>query len=129
MAGEIGYPDWVGNFDATYDVGKWSLFYSARYVGNTSNVDHFGNQAQTYYGRPVVYILTTHPVFYSNISVSREMPWNSTVRLGVSNVFDKEPPFVTSLSGEYSTLGNVPLDGSQYDLFGRTFFINVTKKF
>jgi iron complex outermembrane receptor protein len=131
IAGEIGSPNWVGNFDANYEIGKWSFFYSARYIGNSSNRDHFGTRTPTYYGLPVSYVISTKPVFYSNLSVSRELPWNSTVRLGVSNLFDKDPPSVTSgrRSGETQNLGNVPLDGSQYDLIGRTFFVNFTKKF
>ena len=32
-------------------------------------------------------------------------------------------------AGEYGTVGDVPLDGSNYDFFGRTFFVNVTKAF
>jgi outer membrane receptor protein involved in Fe transport len=50
------------------------------------------------------------------------------VRLGVSNLFDEDPPFVTVLSGEYDAVGNVPLE-SQYDFFGRTVFLNITKSY
>ena len=99
-----------------------------RYVGDTSNVAHFGNQAKTYFGQPVRYVLTTDSVRYSSVSVSRDLPWGMNARLGVSNLFDQNPPFVTPLQRiQYSR--NVPFDGSQYDFFGRTVFVNFTKKF
>jgi iron complex outermembrane receptor protein len=127
--GEIGNPEWVGNLDVTYDIGKWSLFYGLRYVGGTSNVAHFGAQAQLYFQQPVRFVLTTDAYVYSNISVSRDLPAGMNLRLGVSNAFDQKPPFVTGQSGEYNAIGNVPLDGTQYDFFGRTVFVNLTKKF
>jgi iron complex outermembrane receptor protein len=127
--GEIGNPEWVGNLDVTYDLDKWSFFAGFRYVGETSNVSHFGNQAQTYYGRPVNYVLSTDSEIYTNLSISRDLPWGLNARVGVSNAFDKKPPFVTALSGEYNTIGNVPLDGTQYDFFGRTVFVNLKKTF
>ncbi|MEP7210010.1 MAG: TonB-dependent receptor [Alphaproteobacteria bacterium] len=127
--GEIGNPQWVGNVDVTYELDKWDFFLGLRYVGDTSNAEHFGSQPQTYFGQPVRYVLNTDAVWYTDISVSRELPGNLTARLGVSNVFDQEPPQVTTIANEYSTIGNVPLDGSQYDFFGRSIFLNVTKKF
>jgi iron complex outermembrane receptor protein len=129
VSGEIGNPEWVGNLDFTYDLDKWSFFAGFRYVGDTSNVDHFGNQAPTYYGRPVNYVISTDSQTYTNLSVSRDLPWGLNARVGVSNVFDKKPPFVTALSGEYNAIGNVPLDGTQYDFFGRTVFVNLKKTF
>ena len=51
--------------------------------------------------------------------------------LGVSNLFDEEPPKLTTLgatSGENVTVGNSAFY-SQYDWVGRNFFLNLTKKF
>jgi iron complex outermembrane receptor protein len=51
------------------------------------------------------------------------------VRLGVANLFDEEPPRLTTLNlGEVTTIGNSAFY-SQYDWIGRRFFLNVTKKF
>lgn len=128
--GQEGDPKWIGNFDATLDIAPFSFFWGVHYVGATSNFDHYGDQPQTYHGLPVRYVLSTDEVFYHNISVSVEPDEGLTVRLGVSNLFDTEPPFVTgALSGEYSTVGNVPVTGGQYDFFGRTIFLNASKSF
>jgi len=128
--GWIGDPKWVGNLDATLNTGPWSIFWGMRYVGETSNVDSFGGQPQTYRGADVRYVLQTDPFLYHNMSVGREFEGGFGVRVGVSNVFDTQPPSVTTdLSGEYNFVGNAPLDGGQYDFFGRTVFVNLTKTF
>jgi iron complex outermembrane receptor protein len=126
--GMAGYPKWVGDLSFTLDHGPWSFFYGVRYVGGTSNVDHFGDQPQTYYGTPAVYKLTTEPVVYHDLSVSRKLPKGFEVRLGVANLFDEAPPAVTGLSGEYDRIGNSAFY-SQYDWVGRRFFINLGSKF
>ena len=54
------------------------------------------------------------------------MQWKSDsygVTLGVRNLFDKEPPQISS--GAYNRVGNAPLY-SGYDYLGRSFFINVS---
>ncbi len=126
--GLAGDPEWVGNFDATLKTGPFEFYYGLRYVGETSNVEHFGSQAQTYQFQPVRYVLSTDSVVYHNVSVAVEPDEGLQVRLGVSNVLDEKPPLVTALSDEFDTVGSVALY-SQYDFFGRTVFLNVTKKF
>jgi iron complex outermembrane receptor protein len=126
--GLAGDPEWVGNFDATLKTGPFEFYYGLRYVGETSNVARFGSQAQTYQFENVHYVLSTDEVIYHNISVAIEPDEGLNVRLGVSNVLDEKPPLVTDLSSEFDTVGSVALY-SQYDFFGRTVFLNVTKKF
>jgi len=46
----------------------------------------------------------------------------------VRNFADKEPPTISPGAGIYNTVGNAPLY-SGYDYFGRTFFVNLSKKF
>jgi iron complex outermembrane receptor protein len=127
----IGDPKWVGNFNATLDMSPFSFFYGLRYIGETSNEDSYGAQPQTYRGQNVNYVLSTDAVVYHDLSVSVEPDEGLIVRLGVSNVLDEEPPQVTGeLSGEYQTVGNIPVgDASQYDYFGRTVFLNISKSF
>lgn len=128
--GQEGDPKWVGNFDATLDMAPFSFFWGVRYVGETSNEGHFGAQPQTYHGLPVRYVLSTDSILYHNVSVSVEPDEGLTVRLGISNLFDTKPPEVTgALSGEFNTVGNIPVAGGSYDFFGRTVFLNVSKSF
>ena len=126
--GLAGDPEWVANFNASLTIGDFDFFYGLRYVGETSNVERYGSAAQTYQFENVRYVLSTPEVVYHNISVGIEPDEGLLVRLGVSNLLDEAPPLVTALSGEFSTVGNVPLY-SQYDFFGRTVFLNITKQF
>ncbi len=49
-----------------------------------------------------------------------------TLRVGVSNIFDKAPPLVDS--NEVFAISNTPI-GNGYDLDGREFFMSVAKRF
>ena len=64
---------------------------------------------------------------YHNVSLQRTFgDWSA--RAGVSNLFDEHPPAVTGISGEYNTVGRSAFY-SQYDWFGRRFFVNVVRTF
>jgi iron complex outermembrane receptor protein len=76
----------------------------------------------------VVYVLDTPEVFYHSLSIGYE--WEDlgvSARAGVRNVFDKKTPIVSANAGYYRQ-GNSVIE-SQYDLFGRTFFVNLSKTF
>jgi len=131
-AGESGNPDWVGNLNSTFTAGPLSVFWGVRYVDSTSNLDDFTeanpNQPYTFLGQPVNYVLSTPPRFYHSLSVGYEFPeWGVNARVGVRNVFDETPPMVSSNAG-YLRQGNSVIE-SQYDLYGRTYFINLSKSF
>jgi iron complex outermembrane receptor protein len=128
--GESGEPQWVGNLNFTFESGPWSAFWGIRYVDATSNVEPYteaNGTNWTFLYQPANFKLYTEPMYYHNISVAYEFPWDVTGRLGVSNVLDEEPPIVSSNAG-YARLGNAVIE-SQYDLLGRTVFVNFTKKF
>jgi iron complex outermembrane receptor protein len=127
--GEAGRPEWVGEVSATLDRGPWSMFWGVDFIGETSNIESYGGNTGTYFGTPVTFKLETEQTTYHNVSLSRELPFDTTVRLGVSNLFDEHPPAVTTLGlGEYSTVGTSAFY-SQYDWLGRRFFVNFNKKF
>jgi len=127
--GEFGDPKWVGEVSATLERGPWSLFWGVDFIGKTSNIDSFGGNTGTYLGTPVTFKLKTEDTTYHNVSLSRELAFDITVRAGVSNVFDEQPPAVTTLNlGEYNTVGTSAFT-SQYDWLGRRFFVNFNKKF
>lgn len=132
FTGEAGRPEWVGEVSLTLDRGPWSLFWGADFIGETSNVNSFGGTTGGYVGSPgvpVTYKLETEQTVYHNVSLKRDLPYDMSIRVGVSNVFDEHPPAVTTLNlGEYSTVGTSAFY-SQYDWLGRRFFVNFNKKF
>lgn len=127
--GEFGEPEWVGEVSATLDRGPWSLFWGVDFIGETSNVESYGGNTGTYLGAPVTFKLDAEQTTYHNVSLSRELPFEVTVLFGVSNLFDEAPPALTTLNlGEFQTVGTSAFT-SQYDWLGRSFFVNVNKKF
>jgi outer membrane receptor protein involved in Fe transport len=133
LNGLVGDPDWVGRLNLTYDRGPWSFFWGVNFIGSSSNDAHYFDSnpfPQTYRGEPVDIVLETDTVIYHAASISREFEnVGINARLGVSNLFDEEPPRLTTLNlGEVNTIGNSAFY-SQYDWLGRRFFLNVTKTF
>jgi len=74
--------------------------------------------------------LTAEARTYHHTSVSRQFASGLTARLGVANVFDEEPPRMSSYTtgAEVSVLGQVAFY-SQYDWYGRRYFLDVSMAF
>lgn len=144
--GETGSPKWAGeaNFTWISPGKKWTVFYGVDFIGKTSEVPDFlednggdpcidsvnivtGEELRGRYCPD----LTTPATWYHNVSVSRAIGDRDEfeLTLGVANLFDTRPPRVSTLNGgQIATIGQVPV-ASQYDLLGRRFFLNVTRKF
>ncbi len=130
-AGQAGHPDWVANLNTTLQRDLWSFFWGVTYVGETSNYESFGTSTAGWYGDEEVFLdLIGEATMYHSFSVSREFDGGYTARLGVANAFDQEPPRLSAFGtgSEVSVLGGVAFY-SQYDWYGRRFFLDVTKAF
>lgn len=131
--GLAGDPKWVGNLIFTGTKGPWSATWGIRGVGGTSNVEDNGGSTITFFtGLPdeVEYDIDIEipAVFYHNVSLARELPNGFTARLGVSNLFAKDPPSISNVGSNINVVGASPFF-SQYDWEGRRVFFQVTKKF
>jgi iron complex outermembrane receptor protein len=123
--GEMGEPKWTGRVSATLQYGPWSGSWVTNIIGEASNYDSYGGNTATVYGKEVRVVLDADDVFYHNASVAYNFDNGLNLRVGVSNVFDEEPPRLTTLNlGEVSTQGNSAFY-SQYDWEGRTIFANI----
>ena len=127
-----GQPEWVATLNTTYKQGPYTVFYGIRYVDATSQATEFFLQnptlPYTQYGEEIRYQFSTPPIFYHNASVSYDLDdLGLTTQIGVRNLFDQDPPNVSQGVG-FLRVGNKAIE-SQYDLYGRTFFVNVSKKF
>jgi iron complex outermembrane receptor protein len=133
--GTAGSPNWVGNLNSQFTSGPWTVFWGLRYVDATSNWAFFQRTnpipatGYKFLGDPVTYQLSTPPKFY-NLSASYDFGnLGLTARFGIRNVFNELPPKVSNIAGSgFITEGNSEIE-SQYDLFGRTYFVNLSKKF
>ena len=133
--GEAGEPKWVGEVNLILSKNDWRAFWGMNIVGPTSDeqdfIDDNGNLCltSTVVG-PYCVDLVADATVYHNFSLTKELDsWRFT--LGMSNVFDTRPPRVTTdgfNQAEISTFGQMPFV-SQYDVFGRRVFANISKSF
>lgn len=130
LNGQVGDPDWVGYLNLTLDRGPWTYFWGMNFIGSSSSTSENDGNTATYRDETVRVVLKTDDVVYHSASVTREFEQSGiTARLGVANVFDEEPPQVTTLNlGVLDTVGKSAFY-SQYDWIGRRFFLNLTKEF
>jgi len=123
FVGYIGRPYMVGLFDASLERGNWTYSWQGIYTSGTSDKDL--DPYFTYQGYENAWRQTkVHAQLRHSVSVGYDAG-KLGITFGIRNVFDQTPPLVsTGVGGVYSgaRVGNVPLDASQYDWFGRTYF-------
>jgi len=156
--GEPGYPEWtafIRNYIAFGDWNAtWQVSYKSRVDQDPDSLDEWGSavgepdltatpveQLDGSLVYPKVYADTCYGPDYGdtlcrdvgfiksqvvhNISLYYRAD-TYTVGFGVRNVFDKAPPRVDGT--EVSSYSNVPI-GYGYSLFGREYFLNISKSF
>ncbi len=100
--------------------GDWTYSWEGRYTSST-DVSQYYDATFNYFG----YENATRDIkakwqFRHSVSVGYDKDkWG--ILFGIRNLFDQEPDTISS--GLFTRKGNVPLAGSQYDWFGRTFFL------
>ena len=141
--GEVGQPDWIGNFNANYAIGNFQLSYGLDVIGGANDEEDVRNSV----GNGDICFPSTlrsedgtapidacpisklDPQFYHDISATVGLLDRFRVTLGVANIFDTRPPLVSTVASPFSTFGQAPAFASQYDYLGRRFFANVTATF
>ncbi len=119
FVGDIGRPRTVGLAHLSLKRGDWTYSWEGRYTSSTD--------MSKYYDRDFIYsgVEATRDIkagwqFRHSVSVGYDKDkWG--VLFGIRNLFDQEPDTISS--GMFARKGNVPLEGSQYDWFGRSFFL------
>ncbi|MGZ8362259.1 MAG: TonB-dependent receptor plug domain-containing protein [Caulobacteraceae bacterium] len=122
----VPYPEYRHRFRATWGT-PWDVQLSLawRHIGS---VDYDGTSSQSAIHDPVKDILPTKFDAYNYIDLSGT--WTirdgTTLRVGVNNVFDKDPPLT---DGNKDTNVNGNTYPQVYDALGRTWFIGITADF
>src|SRR5690606_20704401 len=99
------------------------------HIGETDNYASFGSSTAGWYGDEEVDLdLTAEARTYHHASMSRDFAAGFTARLGVANVFDEEPPRMSSYTtgAEGSVLGQVAFYAHS-DWYGRRYFLAASK--
>ena len=128
--GTNGSPRYVGNYNFRFDYQKWTFNWFVLTVGPTSDSKIGTNVAASYRGTGVPYHFLDKTGFYaiSNLSLRRVFNGGLTLEGGLQNAFDRKPPAYSNLGYE-NTIGSTTLQGTQYDFFGRSVFLQLDKKF
>jgi iron complex outermembrane receptor protein len=153
-AGEFGLPKWTGQTSFTADIEKFRFTWQVEYTGpveqQADGIDPlssaFGKNAQ---GITTGFVGDTclgngsgavggdglfcrdvgfaNKYFTHTASVRyRDTASGLTLRAGISNIFNRNPPLVDS--NEVFAIANTAI-GNGYDYNGREFFFSVEKKF
>ena len=111
--GGIAEPRWKALVDANYSQDAWSVDWAERYYGGVHDVSSSG-VAGDFPGNEAA------GVFYSDISGTYQYK-NVTLSVGVDNLFDKDPPFLSAAVPELGDAG--------YDYTGRFIYMKGVVKF
>ena len=98
---------------------NWRYFGSAKLSSNTDN--------EFLQGTPYVINSKIDAYSYFDLAGTVDVLENFTVRAGINNLFDKDPPAIAQ--GLLSSFGNGNTYPGVYDPLGRMIFVGVTAKF
>lgn len=119
-----GYPKWSSEVDVRVDYRDWTYFWRVNYIGNTSE-DPVFDPDTTNSDRKV----RTPKTWYHTVSARlRKTDWEVTA--SVRNLFDKKPPLVgDNVPRDSSTRIFNTLPGAGYSLLGRTYVLQISRRF
>lgn len=100
--------------DLNYEIGRFAVNWNARYLGSTK-MSPFAT------GFPAIGARTYH-----NVRFGISFAETSEIYAGVTNVFDKDPPFFASGTSGTQALDTIP---AFYDVFGRSYFAGTKIRF
>ncbi len=141
--GEVGDPKWVGDVNITWQKAPFTITYGLQVISKTNDLEDLEDQglpltenncvasaaAYALRGGPYCPIYKLPRVAYHSLSAELQATKDFTFLFGVSNLFDKKPPSVSTVAAPITPFAQVPLLGSYYDLYGRRFFVSAKAKF
>lgn len=111
-----GYIKRTANFNAGWRRGSVSANWNMRYIGRADM-----GVGSTDLGFPRIGSHTYH-----NVRVGYNFRKDAEVFAGITNLFDKKPPFFASGYSGTQALDTIP---GYYDVFGRSYFVGLRAKF
>jgi len=132
--GEAGFPEMAFVLRGDFVIGNWAASYRARYLDGFARDPQDVQQSTNAANRTACDALGgpdncfrkhfAGSTMYHDLSLTYESDdWSLTA--GFRNLFDQEPPLIDQGSGPARMNYVVQ---STYDLFGRRFFLNATKR-
>ncbi|MAT36343.1 MAG: TonB-dependent receptor [Ponticaulis sp.] len=130
--GTVGFPSVVGDMLMTLERGDWTYSFFSDFIGRQDDNRYYSDDLNF----PVQYVgAFPDEVLYKSFTEAQwvhgaSIRWEGdtwTFAGGVRNLFDEHPPAVSP--GVVTAVGNTPLNATGYDVFGRTFFTTISKRF
>ncbi|MFC4256462.1 TonB-dependent receptor [Altererythrobacter xixiisoli] len=113
-----GRPKWQGNASLNWASGNWSAGAFAQYVGAFDNTGAINDVTNAFYRVGSWFTVNTNVEYRFALSGS-DVP-NARLRLGVNNLFDRDPPL---------TNGAIGYNAGLHTPFGRTWYATTTVEF
>lgn len=107
--GEYTNPKWKGRFSVGYDNGDLSLVWTTNYLSSAVN-----NVTYTYEDRD---ILGVGRYFRHDVSGSYRINDMVSLRAGINNVFDTNPPYPIAYQGLYDVVGRSFFFGAKVSMW------------
>jgi iron complex outermembrane receptor protein len=129
--GSIGEPAFDGNVNWRLDYGPWSFDWYL-FMVSQSNDDPFSDTTlPNFRGTGQTVIANYSASFYTTSTIAVERRFgNYTIHAGIKNLFNQQPPNISEGDDIQNRLGTIASGGvSQYDLIGRSFYLDLDAKF
>jgi iron complex outermembrane recepter protein len=107
------HPEWKSVTTATYTWGPASVGLRWRHISAMDNSAVVVTPTSTAHG------VKSYDIF--DLNARATLPWDSELRFGVNNLFDKAPPQAGNDEGNY--------DAQNYDVMGRAYYVGLRKRF
>ncbi len=141
--GSSGDPKWVGDLNVTWNKAPFTITYGLNIIGGTNDLKYLKDLAGSALtenncfasaagyalrGGPYCPVYKLPMVAYHSLSGEIQVGDNYSFLFGVSNLFDKKPPLVSTVADPIGAFAQVATNGSYYDYYGRRFFVSVKAK-
>lgn len=113
VGGGISHPKWKINTSLTYENGGFTTSLTWRHISSQKHSDLLANPAST---TPSIAAYN-----YLDLYAEFELEKRFTLAVGVTNLTDKEPPFISA--------SPLTTDAATYDVIGRSFYASLKARF
>jgi iron complex outermembrane receptor protein len=127
--GQILFPDFAGNANISYTQDGWTAFYGVQMVGGGDNaIDGVTVGTTNRFPGMVERKFHTEMVVYHDVSLSKSFGDRVSLRFGVQNLLDREPPVISAGTPGLAFRRGVSALGN-WDMVGRRAFVSLSTKF
>ncbi|MDH5629616.1 MAG: TonB-dependent receptor [Gammaproteobacteria bacterium] len=125
--GENNYPKHAGNMRLTWTGDEYSVTWTTTYFSSTNDYEYYTQPkgGTTWDGEAVTRIDETPWTYYHTVSTSTSLFDNLNIIVGIANVFDEEPPILSSSGNEVGNAARY----SRFDFIGQRLFANFKYSF